>query len=45
LAAAKYEIGEITLAPAHVKADGNDDDEVEKQNRAIDGEPAVHVGA
>ena len=39
-ATAEREIFEVLLLPAHVKADGNDDDEIEKQNRAIDREPS-----
>ncbi len=43
--AAKREVFEIFLLPAHVKADGNDQNEVKEENCGIDGEPSVHVGA
>jgi len=32
------------LFAAHVKADGDDKNEIEQQNRTIDRESAVHVG-
>jgi len=44
-ATAEREVFETFLLPPHVEADGNDDDKIEKQNCAIDGDPAVHVGA
>src|SRR5262249_8142205 len=44
-ATTEREIFEIFLPSSHVKADGNDNDEVEEQNRAIDCESSVHVGA
>src|SRR4029453_13822776 len=43
-ATAECEIFEIFFLPAHVKADGNDDDKIQKQDRGIDREPSVHVG-
>ena len=43
-AATEREVFEIFLVPAHVKADGDDENEIEQQNRTIDGESAVHIG-
>ena len=43
-ATAEREIFEALLLPAHVKADGNDDDKIEKKNCGIDREPSVHFG-
>src|SRR4029077_11365350 len=42
-ATAEHEIFEAFFLPAHVKADGNDDDEIKEQNCGIDREPSVHV--
>ena len=42
--ATEGEVFEIFLLPAHVKADGDNEDEIEQQNRTVDGESAVHVG-
>ena len=42
---AQREVFEIFLLSAHVQADGDDENEIEEQNCAIDGESAVHVDA
>ena len=41
--AAEREVFQVVFLPAHAQADEDDDEEIEKQNRAIDGEPGVHV--
>ena len=43
-ATAQREIFEVLFLPAHVKPDGNDDDEIQEQNCGIDREPGVHAG-
>ena len=43
-ATAEREVFEAFLLSADVKADGNDDDKIEKQDRGIDRESTVHVG-
>ena len=45
LAAAEGEVFEAFFLSAHVKADGNDQNEVKEENCGIDREPSVHVGA
>ena len=42
-AAAESEIGKIFLLATHVKANGDDDDEIKNENSRIDREPSVHV--
>ena len=43
-AAAEREVFEIFFLPAHVEADGNDDDKVEEENSGIDCQSRVHFG-
>jgi hypothetical protein len=42
--ATQREVFEIFLLAAHVKSDGDDENEIAQQNRAIDRQWAVHVG-
>jgi hypothetical protein len=41
--AAEREIMQAFFLPAHAQADGDDNEEIEEKNEAIDPEPSVHA--
>src|SRR4029077_7578398 len=43
LPATESEIFQVTLFATHAQADEDDDEKIKEQNRAIDGEPSIHV--
>ena len=43
LPATESEVFQVTLLAAHAQADENDDEKIKQENRAIDGEPSIHV--